>query len=56
MVNCSSRGLKELNLKQFLSGGNNIGDFTSRDKTEDTPIRYASNEKLPLSEFAGACK
>ena len=36
-----------------LSGGNNIGDFTSRDKTEDTLIRYASNEKLPL---LGICR
>ena len=36
-----------------LSGGNNIGDFTSRDKTEDTLIRNASNEKLPL---LGICR
>ena len=36
-----------------LSGGNNIGDFTSRDKTEDTLIRYASNQELPL---LGICR
>lgn len=36
-----------------LSGGNNIGDFTSRDKTESALIRYASNQKLPL---LGICR
>jgi len=36
-----------------LSGGNNIGDFTSRDKTEGALIRYASSEKLPL---LGICR
>ena len=41
--------LKEIKPEAIvLSGGNNIGDFTSRDKTEDTLIRYASNEELPL--------
>ena len=36
-----------------LSGGNNIGDFTSRDKTEGALIRYASSEELPL---LGICR
>lgn len=46
--------LKEIKPEAIvLSGGNNIGDFTSRDKTEDTLIRYASNEELPL---LGICR
>lgn len=36
-----------------LSGGNNIGDFASRDRTEGALIRYASNQKLPL---LGICR
>ena len=36
-----------------LSGGNNIGDFTTRDKTEDTLIRYALKKELPL---LGICR
>ena len=46
--------LKEIKPEAIvLSGGNNIGDVTSRDKTEDALIRYASNEELPL---LGICR
>ena len=46
--------LKEIKPEAIvLSGGDNIGDVTSRDKTEDALIRYASNEELPL---LGICR
>ena len=37
----------------ILSGGNNIGDFTSRDKTEKRIIEYSERNKKPL---LGICR
>jgi N5-(cytidine 5'-diphosphoramidyl)-L-glutamine hydrolase len=46
--------LDELNLDGFiLSGGDNIGEYEERDRTEESIIKYAVQKKIPI---LGVCR